>query len=50
MAKRRMGIVVVLGLIVLAVLALAWMDGGVEEQRLIEVPANLPVAGGEPQA
>ncbi|MFC3099653.1 hypothetical protein [Altererythrobacter lauratis] len=50
MAKRRKGIVVVLGLIVLVVLALAWMDGGVEEQRLIEVPVDLPPASGEPQA
>ena len=42
-AKRR-NIVAIAVLVMLAVvLALAWYDGGREEQRMIEQPVELPV-------
>lgn len=41
-----MGIVIVLVLLAVAVLALAWIDGGRVEQRPIVQPVTLPVENG----
>ncbi len=40
MGRKR--ILTVIGIVILAVLAFAWIDGGREEQRLIEQPVKLP--------
>lgn len=37
-----MSLVIVLVVLGLGLVALAWIDGGREEQRLIETPALLP--------
>ncbi len=41
MSKRLMSIVVSIALVGLALIGLAWFDGGQEEQRLIEEPVDL---------
>ena len=43
MGRRR--IVIALVVLVLAVVAFAWIDGGREEPRLIEQSVDLPEAG-----
>jgi hypothetical protein len=40
MGRKR--ILTVLAVIVVAVLAFAWIDGGLEQQRMIEQPVPLP--------
>jgi len=40
MGRKR--ILTVIGIVILALLAFAWIDGGREEQRLIEQPVDLP--------
>ena len=44
MGRKR--ILTLIGIIVLAILAFAWIDGGREEQRLIETPVDLPENAG----
>jgi hypothetical protein len=40
MGRKR--ILTVLAVIVVAALAFAWVDGGLEQQRMIEQPVPLP--------
>ncbi|MGX7895030.1 hypothetical protein [Tsuneonella sp. HG222] len=42
MGRKR--ILTLIGAVVVGVLAFAWIDGGREEQRLIEQPIDLPEA------
>ena len=44
MGRKR--ILTLIGFIVLAILAFAWIDGGREEQRLIETPVDRPENAG----
>ena len=43
MGRKR--ILAALVLVLIAVLAFAWIDGGREQPRLIEQPAELPESG-----
>jgi hypothetical protein len=43
MGRKR--ILIVLAVIAVAVLAFAWIDGGREQQRMIEQPVPMPEAG-----
>ena len=40
MGRKR--ILTVLAIVVVAVIAFAWIDGGREQQRMIEQPVSLP--------
>ena len=42
MAKRPMTVVIALIMLALGLAAVAWIDGGLEEQRAIETPVTLP--------
>jgi hypothetical protein len=42
MGRKR--ILTVLAVLIVAVLAFAWIDGGREQQRMIEQPVSLPEA------
>ena len=42
MGRKR--ILTAIALVVIAVLAFAWIDGGREEMRMIETPVDLPEA------
>ena len=44
-AKRPMTIMLILAFLLLTLLAIAWYDGGREQQRLIEEDVQLPRAG-----
>ena len=45
MGKRRMTMAILLFALLALVLALAWYDGGREEQRMIIEPVELPLSG-----